>query len=97
MSVGAGSIKRAAASAAKDTKLAANEVAEGKTQSAEPAGKTVKARNSSKKGENTAAAKQEKKPSVTKKEKAKDTALLPKHSGGYEAYGIGQQLPIYLL
>ncbi len=105
MSVGAGSIKRAAASAAKDTKPAANKAGKSMDQSVVPdkAGEASKGGEPLEKRQSKAGTKQGKKPAASKKapEKSatekKEAASLHKYSNRYEAYGVGQQLPIYLL
>lgn len=106
MSVGAGSIKRAAASAAKDTKPAAKKAVKSMDQSAvsDKAGEAYKSGEPLEKRQSRAGTKQGKKSCAASKKvsaepvtEKKAPAISWKESSGYEAYGVGQQLPIYLL
>jgi len=103
MSVGAGSIKRAAKAAKTEGKANPTEevkvVAE-KVEAKAEAPKTTKKPAAEKKAETKPAAKK----TTTKKANTKTTKAVPKaeakksaYNSGYEAYGVGQQLPVYLM
>ena len=91
MSVGAGSIKRAAASAAKETRKSQKAGADAKTPAS--AGASAKAPASAKAGAAETSHRKTGAKSAVKEAKSQS----PKASGGNESYSVGQALPVYLL
>lgn len=94
MSVGAGSIKRAAkaANATEELNQAAGEAAAEKITAEKPATKKAAAKK-------TAAKKTTAKKKETPKESEQSASgkNKPAASAKYEAYGVGQELPVHLM